>query len=134
MSVFSENLKNLIDFNNITQRQLAHDLGLTTASVSRYCSGEQMPRIDIVNKIADYFSVTTSDLFTENTPKNFADGKTDTFRISIPVSELQDAAMQIKIFHELEKLSISEKQDIMQYIQFLKSKRTTKDDALKEDN
>ena len=53
---------------------------------------------------------------------------------SIPVSELQDAAMQIKIFHELEELSISEKQDIMQYIQFLKSKRTTKEDALKEDN
>lgn len=47
---------------------------------------------------------------------------------------LQDAAMQNKIFHELEELSISEKQDIMQYIQFLKSKRTTKEDALKEDN
>ena len=84
MSVFSENLKDLLDFNNITQRQLAHDLGLTTASVSRYCSGEQMPRIDIVNKIADYFSVTTSDLFTENTPKNFADGQNRYFSYQYP--------------------------------------------------
>ena len=41
MANFSDILKSLLNKNHISQRQLADELGLTTASISRYCSGEQ---------------------------------------------------------------------------------------------
>lgn len=47
MSTFADNLKFLLKYKGDTQSQLAKELDLTTASVSRYCSGEQIPRIDV---------------------------------------------------------------------------------------
>ncbi len=67
MSTFADNLKFLLKYKGDTQSQLAKELDLTTASVSRYCSGEQIPRIDVLDKIADYFAVDVSDLFAEDT-------------------------------------------------------------------
>ena len=61
MSTFADNLKFLLKYKGDTQSQLAKELDLTTASVSRYCSGEQIPRIDVLDKIADYFAVDVSD-------------------------------------------------------------------------
>lgn len=42
----------------ITQKQLAELTGLTEAGISRYISGQRLPRIDILLKIADALSCT----------------------------------------------------------------------------
>jgi transcriptional regulator with XRE-family HTH domain len=42
----------------ITQKQLAELTGLTEAGISRYISGQRLPRIDILLKIADALGCT----------------------------------------------------------------------------
>ncbi len=37
---------------NLSQKQLAHNTGLTEAGISRYISGQRLPRLDILLKIA----------------------------------------------------------------------------------
>ena len=46
--MFKEKVKELMNQQNITQKELAELSGITEASVSRYLSGERTPRIDIV--------------------------------------------------------------------------------------
>lgn len=51
MSKFSENLKNLLKENDISQGKLAANLGTTQQTVSRWVNGECEPDIDGIVKI-----------------------------------------------------------------------------------
>ena len=44
---------------NITQQRLAVDLGIDQASISSYESGKYLPTVEVLMKIANYFSVST---------------------------------------------------------------------------
>ena len=50
------NLNDLLVCNDISQRQLAKDLNVSNATISRICAG-QMPTGEMLIKLADYFSV-----------------------------------------------------------------------------
>lgn len=54
---FIKKLSILLEEKNITQRELAEKINVTEVTISRYLSGERSPRIEIVNKIADFFNV-----------------------------------------------------------------------------
>lgn len=54
---FIKILSTLLEEKNITQRELADKINVTEVTISRYLSGERSPRIEIVNKIAEYFNV-----------------------------------------------------------------------------
>ena len=54
---FIKKLSILLEEKNITQRELADKINVTEVTISRYLSGERSPRIEIVNKIAEYFDV-----------------------------------------------------------------------------
>lgn len=54
---FRDRIKELRKEKNITQEKLAKDLFLSKASISRYESGDQLPEIDMFEKLADYFDV-----------------------------------------------------------------------------
>ena len=54
---FIKILSILLEEKNITQRELADKINVTEVTISRYLSGERSPRIEIVNKIAEYFDV-----------------------------------------------------------------------------
>jgi len=60
--IFAENLQSLIDSKGIDQTVLAEHLGVSNAAVSYWLSGEKYPRIDKIQKIADYFNVPKSSL------------------------------------------------------------------------
>ena len=55
--MFKEKVKELMNQQNITQKELAELSGITEASVSRYLSGERTPRIDIVINFAKALKV-----------------------------------------------------------------------------
>ena len=127
MSTFADNLKFLLKYKGDTQSQLAKELDLTTASVSRYCSGEQIPRIDVLDKIADYFAVDVSDLFAEDTIDKLKSGEFQIIYgepINIPLDQIP---VKYKLFKEIENLSNAELQRVHQYIQFLKYMRHKSD-------
>lgn len=57
--MFSEVLKELRESRKLTQSDLAKELGLKRQSISNYENNGRQPDFDILNKIADYFDVTT---------------------------------------------------------------------------
>ncbi len=54
----------------ITQNELSNYLGLTPKMVSFYELGERFPPYDIINKLADYFDVSTDYLLGRSEIKN----------------------------------------------------------------
>lgn len=57
--MFSDRLKYLRSTKDLTQRDLANKLGITSGAVGMYESGKRFPDNAILNKIADYFHVST---------------------------------------------------------------------------
>ena len=56
---FGKRLKNLRVTHNLTQSQLAHELGVTKSVISAYENDLRMPSYDILILIAKKFKVTT---------------------------------------------------------------------------
>lgn len=54
----------------ITQNELSNYLGLTPKMISFYELGERFPPYDIINKLADYFNVSTDYLLGRSDIKN----------------------------------------------------------------
>ena len=52
-------LKILLEEKNISQKDLAKKIGVTEATISKYINNLQMPRLDLVDRIADTLNVTT---------------------------------------------------------------------------
>lgn len=63
--IFAHNLQKLLSERKIDQSELAKYLGISNASVSYWLSGEKYPRIDKIQKIADFFNVPKSQLTEE---------------------------------------------------------------------
>lgn len=62
MPEFSERLKELRKERNLTQKQLAEDLGIATSTIIKYERGEREPNISNIKKISNYFGITTDNL------------------------------------------------------------------------
>lgn len=57
--VFAEKVILLREKNNISQQELANEIGITRQSLSLYENGQRTIRSDVLLKIADFFNVTT---------------------------------------------------------------------------
>lgn len=77
--MLGEQIKNLRTAKGINQVEMAKNLGVTKQSVSNWENENIMPSIDMLIKIADYFSVTTDFLLglSENHTLN-TDGLSET--------------------------------------------------------
>ena len=64
---FHEVLRELIEDNDLTQKQLAKDLGIPASTVGGYVQGTSEPDFTTLLQIADYFSVTTDFLLDRRT-------------------------------------------------------------------
>ena len=49
----------------ISQTQLAKELGKSFSTISAYCSNRKQPSLDLLNKIAEYLSVNIKDLIVD---------------------------------------------------------------------
>ena len=67
--VFSKNLKYYMSINDKEQIDLINDLGFNKSSVSTWCNGTRLPRMDKVEKLAQYFNINRSDLIEEKEKK-----------------------------------------------------------------
>ncbi|MBR2877324.1 MAG: helix-turn-helix domain-containing protein [Clostridia bacterium] len=63
--LFGNKLYKLRTENNLTQKELAGVLGVSDKAVSKWETGEAMPRVKTLKNIADCFSVTYEDLLSE---------------------------------------------------------------------
>lgn len=63
--IFSNNLREILKAKNISQSQLADELGVTRAAVSKWCSGKGFPLVDKVEPLCSYLVVSRNQLFTD---------------------------------------------------------------------
>lgn len=50
----------------VSQTQLAKDLGKSFSTINAYCSNRKQPSLDLLNKIAEYLSVNIKDLIVDD--------------------------------------------------------------------
>lgn len=65
MSEFTKLVKDLMDRDKLSQKELANLTGISESSISRYISGALKPRMDVLAKISKVFGVSTSYLIGE---------------------------------------------------------------------
>ncbi len=68
-SVFSERLQELMFEKDLNQSELAEKIGVKSSTISRYLSGQKIPEVEILVRLADYFNCTV----------DFLIGRSETF-------------------------------------------------------
>lgn len=70
MNDFGEKVTMLLNKNNMTQRELADRVGITEVSLSRYISGNRIPKGTVVTNIANALHTTTDYLLGSKAKEN----------------------------------------------------------------
>lgn len=60
--IFSKNLNHYLSFNNKTQREVAQAINVSPQTFNTWCQGIALPRMGKVQRLADYFGISKSDL------------------------------------------------------------------------
>lgn len=60
--IFIRNLKRYLEISNKTQTEVAKGIGVTTGTFCDWLKGRAYPKIDKIQRLADYFGVSKSDL------------------------------------------------------------------------
>lgn len=94
--LFSERLSLLIKYNNITSAELARELEVSPALITKYTTGKASPSYENFIKIADYFNVSM----------DYLRGKSDSFTADPVDSSKIDSWIKL-----LESLDIDEMQE-----------------------
>ncbi len=94
-TVFARNLSRLLDEHNETQAELADKMQVAPSSVSGWCTGAKMPRMNKVEWLAAHFNVSRSALLeeqneTEPTPQKPALTAKDERDIAHKLNEVLD--------------------------------------------
>lgn len=66
----SKNLTHFIKIRDYTQADLASMMGVTPATVSNWCKGIKLPRMDKIDKLCSILNITRSDLIEDMTQTN----------------------------------------------------------------
>ncbi len=74
---FNIRLDNLLEENNLTQKQLALDLNVSSSTVSGYVTDYRKPDCEMLIRLAKYFDVTTDYLLGLSDEKKPAPSKLD---------------------------------------------------------
>lgn len=86
---FSYRLTVLLDDNNMTQTELAKQIGTSNVTICRYLTCERIPRLDVVTKIASVFNVSLDYLLGLSDDKELKySGENSDLNIAISVSKL----------------------------------------------
>ena len=71
--IFVKNLRYMMEKKGISQADICRELGVSSATVSDWCTGKKYPRVDAMQRLADLFGVRFSTLTTENGLQDYED-------------------------------------------------------------
>jgi len=71
--IFVKNLRFFMESRDVSQADICRELGVSSATVSDWCTGKKYPRIDAMQKLADLLGVRYSTLTTESGMRDFED-------------------------------------------------------------
>ena len=67
--IFAKNLRYYLSISGKTQKELAAIIGVSAPTMHEWCAGKKTPRMDKVQKLADYFGILNSDLIEDKSKK-----------------------------------------------------------------
>lgn len=102
--IFAENLKKKMQENGKTRKDICDDLGISYFTVTDWVNAKKMPRMDKVEKLANYFGCLKSDLIEEKSETKNPTTEIDS-GISKAKQELINKVMQMSD-EELLKLDL----------------------------
>lgn len=68
-NVFAENLQYYMNEKGVTRRDISEALDISYFTVTSWVNGKKYPRMDKVERLADYFGILKSDLIEEMVPE-----------------------------------------------------------------
>ena len=116
---FGKAILDLRKQNNITQEELAAELGVTAAAVSKWENNYTLPDILMLCALADYFQVTTDELLGRNKKTKYAVILTENQKLGERIKDLakQYGFSTVGIFTDREEAMTAASQDErVQYI------------------
>lgn len=119
-------LKKLRNSIKLTQEELGKEVNVTKVSISGYENGNRSPDTETLQKIADFFDVSTDYLLGRSDnpePNNSDDIKGKSFFMSKIAQEFPDIDL---MFKDLESLSADDMKEVYEYIKFKKSQKDVK--------
>lgn len=69
-NIFSKNLLHFLEINQKSQADLCKYIGVSSATVSDWCNGKKMPRMDKIQSICNWLKIEKSDLLEERSSKS----------------------------------------------------------------
>ena len=120
-------LNNLLKEHNITAYRLAKDIHASPSLVGYWLKGEKRPSAKNLQKVADYFHVSTDYLLSGEEPK----------RISPPANKAEEDDIDINNLNfalsgEVHDLSEDEIQEIVNFARFMRQQRKLRDQKKKQ--
>lgn len=98
--IIAENLSSLLEKSGKTQLDLADYMGVSQATISNWCKGVKLPRMDKIDRICDFFSVSRSQLM-ESLDQNAVNKRTST-AVRIPVLGSVPAGIPLEAIEDIE--------------------------------
>ncbi|MEY8409962.1 helix-turn-helix transcriptional regulator [Lachnospiraceae bacterium 62-26] len=136
--IFIENLKTLIKENKMTNAEFADKIGVRPSTVSMWMRGTNSPRMELLDKIADLFGISVSDLMTDTNSSVIRQDLSEMYEMLVSLTSREDiqpinhvTAADLSTMHSkflyytklLQDLNPDELNDVKHYIEFVKSKR-----------
>lgn len=75
--VFARNLKKYMDRKGMTQREMADIIGVSNSTLNEWLKAKKYPRIDKIDRMADYFGILKSDLIEDKKNPTATDGMSE---------------------------------------------------------
>lgn len=73
-NIFAANLQMYMDINNKSRKEVSEALGVSYYTFTDWVKGKKYPRMDKVEKLAEYFGILKSDLIEDKKEKPSAQG------------------------------------------------------------
>lgn len=116
MQVFAENLKNYLAERKLTQKEVATEIKVSTGVFCDWVNARAYPRMDKLQKLADYFGVEKSDLVEKHSLDNkyYVSGQATQI-----AKELVNDPQLILIYQSFKKLSPDKQAVILSLLEIL---------------
>lgn len=100
--VFADNLKMYLNAKGLSQIDLANYMQCSSSTVSDWCNGKKYPRVDKMQRMADWLGIQMSDLTSVH-------------------DKLEDADMAF--YNRYKQLTEDEKEDMRDYLELMEARR-----------
>lgn len=114
-----ENFERIIKEKGITAYRVAKETGITTATLTSWKQGKYTPKMDKLQKIADYLGVTLGELTAEWEAATPAEIELFEKDATTPQPLTKREEELLEVFH---KLSVDQQEEVLRYGQFLYEK------------